>query len=648
MLFLLLFFSLSLHAKTYQNINFEELIHTLHTETSSSDSFLPSFKKFLKGNAQSEDVKFLLENNPPFFLISFKREMRQSLHAFLIETPEGFKKYCESFPRLKHPLNQSLLTLRKKYCSQKFFTLYPKLSYFIKNLKIFLAYHPKSSYKFIQKNRKNSALRKSLYHYYHQKKKVLPTRFIKVFPNYKKSSHFKNHQRKVAKNKSYAKDYQEKFSPLYEKTLLAITEKNLTPEVKKEILALIDLHKDLKSSFFKKSLTRLYTLYMALLRHQYFETSFILHHYLMKKKYPDVGRLHFRVLWAYSAANQYQLAHSYIKKYSILKNYGKKSSQIQFWTLYCLYQGNYKIDYSHYLDILNQKHPLSFYALFSPHFFKKIKYQYSFKESFPFNQTLENIKLSESFWRLLFRLNFYANNLDNLFQKEVNYFLKNKTHEIHLKSFLNKKNLLRIVLASFAQKNKFYLLSFILINKMIDHSPDLFSQKILRYIYPTHLAEYFQFLENTSLKPQIVLSLIRQESAFNPKATSHAGARGLMQIMPATGRTLKRGLKKEELYNPQVNLELGTRYLLQLLKNYNNNLMYSLCAYNAGERRVSEWQEKKYFPQKDLLHNIESIPFKETRKYVKFILRNYYFYSFLLNGFSKPVFNLLESDMVLE
>ena len=125
-----------------------------------------------------------------------------------------------------------------------------------------------------------------------------------------------------------------------------------------------------------------------------------------------------------------------------------------------------------------------------------------------------------------------------------------------------------------------------------------------------------------------MLSLIRQESVFNPGAKSIVGARGLMQLMPQTAKRLKKHVRPNQLENPKLNIELGSKYITSLFKKYDQNLVYILASYNAGEARVKKWQEI-YFESESILHNIETIPFLETRNYVKLIFRNIFFYKVL-------------------
>jgi soluble lytic murein transglycosylase-like protein len=96
-----------------------------------------------------------------------------------------------------------------------------------------------------------------------------------------------------------------------------------------------------------------------------------------------------------------------------------------------------------------------------------------------------------------------------------------------------------------------------------------------------------------NIDPDLVMSLIRAESAFNAKAVSHKGALGLMQLMPKTASWL--GV--EDPMDPVANLEGGTRYLRDLLARYDNDLVIALAAYNAGPRRVEQYRGVPPYPE---------------------------------------------------
>jgi soluble lytic murein transglycosylase len=127
-----------------------------------------------------------------------------------------------------------------------------------------------------------------------------------------------------------------------------------------------------------------------------------------------------------------------------------------------------------------------------------------------------------------------------------------------------------------------------------------------------------------NIDPALVLGVIRQESAFEPKARSRANARGLMQILPSTGRLLARQSKLTrynagKLYQAETNIILGTRYLASLLRQYGKPEL-ALAAYNAGDSRVDRWM--KEWGDLDMAEFVEQIPFSETRGYIRQVLNN--------------------------
>jgi len=123
--------------------------------------------------------------------------------------------------------------------------------------------------------------------------------------------------------------------------------------------------------------------------------------------------------------------------------------------------------------------------------------------------------------------------------------------------------------------------------------------------------------------PMLVAGLVRQESAFESKALSHAGAIGLMQVEPKTALKVARQLRvryaRMRLTDPGYNLQLGSRYLANLLQAYGTPEA-ALAAYNAGEDRVVQWTTGQNY--EELPEFVESIPFTETREYVQIVIRN--------------------------
>ena len=132
--------------------------------------------------------------------------------------------------------------------------------------------------------------------------------------------------------------------------------------------------------------------------------------------------------------------------------------------------------------------------------------------------------------------------------------------------------------------------------------------------------------------PNLILGIIRQESAFDETAHSSANARGLMQLLPSTGRVLARQIgvpryNLRKLIVPDTNIALGTRYLALLLKRFDNSEERALAAYNAGDNRVEAWIRS--FGILDMAEFIERIPFSETRAYIKQVLTNRAYYRLL-------------------
>jgi len=132
-----------------------------------------------------------------------------------------------------------------------------------------------------------------------------------------------------------------------------------------------------------------------------------------------------------------------------------------------------------------------------------------------------------------------------------------------------------------------------------------------------------KYANSVGLDEDWVFSLIRQESAFLPQARSSVGAMGMMQIMPGTARRLSHQMgistpSGNDMLTAETNVKLGTYYMSQLRKQFDGNIILATAAYNAGPHRADAWQPE-YLPVSGDIW-IETIPFSETRDYVKNIL----------------------------
>jgi len=140
-----------------------------------------------------------------------------------------------------------------------------------------------------------------------------------------------------------------------------------------------------------------------------------------------------------------------------------------------------------------------------------------------------------------------------------------------------------------------------------------------------------------------ILSLIRQESEFDMTANSHAGAQGLMQLMPYTAKLVSKQAKlpysKSRLTSdPEYNINLGSHYIAGLILQYDGAYPFATAAYNAGPKRVKYWKKINKDPQKnevDFVDWVELIKFKETRNYVQRVMENYNVYRYILE--KKPI-----------
>ena len=135
-----------------------------------------------------------------------------------------------------------------------------------------------------------------------------------------------------------------------------------------------------------------------------------------------------------------------------------------------------------------------------------------------------------------------------------------------------------------------------------------------------------------------ILSIIRQESEFDLSANSHAGAKGLMQLMPYTAKLVSKQAKlpysKSRLTtDPEYNINLGSHYIAGLILQYDGAYPFAVAAYNAGPNRVKYWKKLNKNPQKkqiDYVDWVELIKFRETRNYVQRVLENYNVYRYIL------------------
>ena len=161
----------------------------------------------------------------------------------------------------------------------------------------------------------------------------------------------------------------------------------------------------------------------------------------------------------------------------------------------------------------------------------------------------------------------------------------------------------------------------------------LCSKAFWRQIYPFPYKDtvYAEAIKN-NVDPHLVAAIIKTESNFSSSAESNMGARGIMQIMPDTGIWAARkmnlhGFDPEDLYKTETNIKIGCWYLDNLNREFKGNKILVVAAYNGGRGNVRAWMEKGQWTGEHA--TVDQIPFAETRKYVKKVLRNYEWYRYL-------------------
>ncbi len=217
--------------------------------------------------------------------------------------------------------------------------------------------------------------------------------------------------------------------------------------------------------------------------------------------------------------------------------------------------------------------------------------------------------------------------------EDVRDFLNTKHHKYQ--KDLNKETKNWMGLFYYMAIAKFYLPFFQMVGNLPLMDRTFFFKSHADLLFPMM---YQKEIEDASrlfnIEKELIYALIRQESAYNPKARSPSDAFGLMQIKPNTAKrmTQETGVPYKgtrSLYHPKTNIMLGTAFLKKQFKKWNFQFIVTLAVYNAGGRAVRRWLKQKNNTIKDPIMFIEEIPFEETRIYVMLLIRNFIFYKLL-------------------
>ena len=323
--------------------------------------------------------------------------------------------------------------------------------------------------------------------------------------------------------------------------------------------------------------------------------------YIVKKNNKEIHEdAQFFYLWTHLYSNEFKEALKLAKDLGLLKSGAPiQDPRLRFWIAFAYEHTDQVKSAIPYYEHIITNSPLSYYGIMSA---KKLQVHKPDSEAVTFYLTnsmraaqpitIDLAKLEEDHLSSLIRLKAWAK-LDS--QKMLKLELRRlKNHS--MPAFLEKspsaellslRSDLHLINAYIIQNSENHLATFRYLYDVLDKKEVIFNRSLLEVLYPRPYLDFLnKTLKNATLDPIVVLSLIRQESVFNPLARSPVGARGLMQLMPMTARRMKNSIRDKHLVNPHINIELGTKYFSNLLKRYDGNLVYVLAAYNAGESRV--------------------------------------------------------------
>ncbi len=331
-------------------------------------------------------------------------------------------------------------------------------------------------------------------------------------------------------------------------------------------------------------------------------------------------KISWHLAWNEKKLKRYSEALTSLKKLTLsTENVFSKAKYI-FWQAKINYDLNKKKKARPLFLKLIKEHPMSIYSLLAHHFLnKKISYHKSTQQTYQTHQALkEKLQLDTVDWLLL---------LDELgAAKEL---LKNRVKKI--RSSLKENDFSTIF--HYYAKTELYLEFFYLVSIQSPERQISLLSKRPEFLFPQPFKDkVYANAKEFSFDPNIIYSIMRQESAFNPKARSFADAFGLLQLIPKVAKTAQKEIivnynSVDDLFLPEVNIRLGSFYLKSLWKKYNQSFILATASYNANEKAIRSWLKTRY--KNDTLSFIEDIPYEETRNYIKLVMRNYVFYQLI-------------------
>ena len=328
-----------------------------------------------------------------------------------------------------------------------------------------------------------------------------------------------------------------------------------------------------------------------------------------------------KVFWIEVKRKAYTKAIELSKKHWALYPYANSHPYVAFWAAKSLLKQDKKIEADETFNKLITEHPHHYYSYRAKQLMKGVKTWFKMPPanifvSFP-NWSWPKVLTDQEI-----ASDYGADVLELTKINQFNYLLENfdlDTLNKKFKMFLYAKsgNYIKAIRTAF----------FSIKHQEKPNHNDVFFQ----YAFPLAYADLVSDRAGAEQKvdPMLVHSLIRQESFYQKDIVSKVGAIGLMQLMPYTAKTLARQLhirppRRFDLMQPSTNITLGVKYMEQVFAEFDNNMINAIASYNAGPGAVKKWTKKYSFLDPDLY--VESIPYEETRNYVKQVLNNYWVY----------------------
>ncbi|MDZ4661771.1 MAG: transglycosylase SLT domain-containing protein [Pseudomonadota bacterium] len=348
------------------------------------------------------------------------------------------------------------------------------------------------------------------------------------------------------------------------------------------------------------------------------------------EKYPSVPQSNealFRLGLIYLQRQEYSQSASSFEKYLLLTGTNGKELNARYWRYRALqFMKNTELEKE--AEIILEKFPFSYYGIL----LRSEKDPLAF--SFVFQPETE---VKAPYWLI---------GDYQLSWKRLNTLLEigwNEEAQAELKYLPSPVNALqKVVLSRYFVAAQEYASAIKFMNEAWDENKMFRQKSFLTMLFPNDfLSAVTEFAAQKNIESDLILSLIRQESAFSRTAVSRSGALGLMQLIPPTADEVAKDLNfqslniPDEVFQPKLNIQMGTHYLAKMLKKYRGHVPLALASYNAGPTRLDRWlnakgiakkiREKTDFDPMDDLW-VEELPWGETSFYVKSILRNLVIY----------------------